>query len=126
MREPLEDKKNNLVEDKKNAPINRKLPDSKQAMPPGIKWKRNNLSLILAMVLVSIFLVQLLDSQNPVEEKSYSEFKTLISDTSLAITSIELQRIGEGYILTGERKLTPEEQAKRKETHSAFSSRTVR
>jgi cell division protease FtsH len=126
MREPLEDKKNKLVEDKKNAPINRKLPDSKQAMPPGNKWKRKNLSLILAMVLVSIFLVQLLDSQNPVEEKSYSEFKTLISDTSLAITSIELQRIGEGYILTGERKLTPDEQAKRKETHSAFSSRTVR
>ncbi|MDB5050914.1 MAG: ATP-dependent metalloprotease FtsH [Fibrobacteres bacterium] len=126
MREPLEDKKSNLVEDKKNAPVNRKLPDSKQAMPPGNKWKRKNLSLILAMVLVSIFLVQLLDSQNPVEEKNYTEFRNIIADTSLQITSIELQRIGEGYLLVGERKLTPDEQAKRKETHSAFSSRTVK
>src|SRR4051812_38478294 len=117
MREPLEDQKNKLVEDKKNAPVNRKqqLPDSKQPMPPGGKWKRKNLSLILIMVLVSIFLVQLLDSQNPVEEKTYSEFRSLIADTSLQITSIELQRIGEGYILVGERKLTPDEQAKRKE-----------
>ncbi|MDQ3003592.1 MAG: AAA family ATPase, partial [Fibrobacterota bacterium] len=78
------------------------------------------------MVLVSIFLVQLLDSQNPVEEKTYSEFRTIIADSGLGIISIELQRIGEGYILVGERKLTPDEQVKLKETSSAFSSRTVK
>jgi len=126
MPEPLEDK-SNLVEDKKNPQANRsKTPDSKQAVPPGNKWKRKNLSLILAMVLVSIFLVQLLDSQNPVEEKSYSDFQAIIADTTLAISSIEMQRIGEGYVLVGERELTPDEQAKRKETSSAFSSRTVK
>src|SRR5690606_2393079 len=126
MPEPLEDKRN-LVEDKKNPQANRsKTPDSKQAVPPGNKWKRKNLSLILAMVLVSIFLVQLLDSQNPVEEKSYSDFQAIIADTTLAISSIEMQRIGEGYVLVGERELTPDEQAKRKETSSAFSSRTVK
>ena len=129
MPEPLEDKKNNLVEDKKKGGmLNRsKTPDSKQiSPPPGNKWKRKNLSLILAMVLVSIFLVQLLDSQNPMEDKSYSEFRKIIADTSLQIMSINLQRIGEGYQLTGERKLTPEEQASRRETHSAFASRTVK
>jgi cell division protease FtsH len=127
MREPLDDQKSKLVEDKKNAPLNRKLPDTKQPVPPGgNKWKRKNLSLILIMVLVSIFLVQLLDSQNPVEEKSYSDFRAMVADTSLQIASVELQRIGEGYILVGERKLTPDEQARRKETHSAFSARTVK
>ncbi len=129
MREPLEDKKNNLVEDKKNGSmLNRpKVPDAKQATPPpGNKWKRKNISLILAMVLVSIFLVQLLDSQNPVEEKTYSDFRKIIADTSLQITSIDLQRIGEGYLVVGERKLTPEEQASRRENHSAFAARTIK
>ena len=127
MREPLEDKKNNLVEEKKSGMPNRsKIPDSKQTVPPGNKWKRKNLTLILAMVVVSIFLVQLLDSQNSVEEKSYSDFRRIIADTSYQISSIELQRIGEGYILVGERKLTPEEQVSRRETKSAFSSRSVK
>jgi len=129
MRDPVEDKKNNLVEDKKKtSKMNRpKIGEPKGAMPPGgNKWKRKNLSLILAMVLVSIFLVQLLDSQNPTEDKSYSEFKKIIADTSLQITAIELQRIGEGYQLTGDRKLTPEEQASRRENKSAFASRSIK
>lgn len=129
MSEPLDDKKNNLVEDKKNGSmLNRpKVPDSKQANPPpGNKWKRKNLGLILAMILVSVLLVNLLDSQNPMEEKNYSDFKKIIADTSLQITSIELQRTAEGFQLQGERKLTPEEQASRRETHSAFAARTIK
>ncbi len=103
-----------------------KAPDSKQANPPpGNKWKRKNLTLILGMVLVSIFLVQLLDSQNPVEEKNYSEFRKIISDTSLQITSIEMQRIGEGYQIVGERKLTPEEQSAHT-GKTAFTMRSVK
>ncbi len=131
MSEPLEDKKNNLVDDKKNGGLlnrNPKTPDSKQpaAPPGGGKWKRKNLTMILAMVAVSIFLVQLLDSQNPVEDKNYTDFKKILADTSLQITSVDFQRIGEGYLITGERKLTPEEQASRRENRSAFASRTVK
>src|SRR6185436_13314818 len=116
----IDDKRNNLVDDKKNGMPNRnKLPDSKQPVPPGgNKWKRKNISLLLAVVLVATVLVQLLDSQNPVEEKNYSEFKKIIADTTLVIKAVELQRIGEGYVFVGERQLTPQEQAERKATHT--------
>ena len=119
MPEPL-DERQNLVEEKKNRDgFNRnKIPDSKQPItPPGNKWKRKNLTLFLAMVVVAITLVQLLDHQNPVEEKTYSEFSDILADTSLDIVGIEMQRIGEGYLLVGERKLTPQEQADRREKH---------
>ena len=125
MPEPL-DERNNLVEEKKNREgFNRnKLPDSKQPVqPPGGKWRRKNLTLFLAMVVVAITLVQLLDHQNPVEEKKYSEFRAILQDTTLDIVSIEMQRIGEGYLLVGERKLTPEEQASRSETQAASPGR---
>jgi hypothetical protein len=128
MPEPL-DERQNLVEEKKNRDgFNRnKLPDSKQPLtPPGNKWKRKNLTLFLAMVVVAITLVQLLDHQNPVEEKKYSEFQDMIADSSLAIVGIEMQRIGEGYLLVGERQLTPEEQADRRDTQSARAARTVK
>ncbi len=130
MPEPL-DERNNLVEDKKNREgFNRnKLPDSKQPLqPPGGKWRRKNLTLFLAMVVVAITLVQLLDHQNPVEEKKYSEFRAILQDTTLDIVSIEMQRVVEGYLLVGERKLTPEEQASRSvsKASSAQAARTVK
>ncbi len=127
MRDPLEDKKNNLVQEKKNTSFNRnKIPDSKSGMPPGNKWKKKNLTIILGMVLVTMLLIQVLDSQNPLEDKNYSEFKKIIADTTLVVTSVELQRIAEGYSLVGERQLTPQEQLDHKQKHSAFSAKTVK
>jgi cell division protease FtsH len=127
MPEPL-DERNNLVEEKKNREGmgRNRIPDSKQPLPPNNKWKRKNLTLFLAMVVVAITLVQLLDHQNPVEEKNYSEFRAILADTSLVIESIELQRIGEGYQAIGTRKLRPEEQAERRENASAKAARTVK
>ncbi len=130
MGKPVEDK-NNLVDDKKNSNKeiprrDNKTPDSKPGMPPGNKWGRKNLTLILAMVLVSIFLIQLLDSQNPVEEKTYSEFRELMVDPAYEISTLELQRVGEGYLVVGERKLTPQEQAELREDRSALAARTVK
>ncbi len=129
MQEPL-DKKNNLVEDKKNNIFNRnKTSDPKQqgaAQSGGNKWRKKNLTLILVMIVASIFLVQLLDSQNPVEEKTYSDFRAIINNPEITINSIDLQKVGEGYVLVGERSLTPEEQAERGEGRTALAARTVR
>ncbi len=131
MGKPVEDKNNNLVDDKnqkskKEIPRRDKAPDSKQGTPQPGKLGRKNLTLILAMVLVAIFLIQLLDSQNPVEEKSYSQFREIIVDEKIKITSLELQRVGEGYLVVGERELSPQEQAEFREDRSALAARTVK
>ncbi len=117
MSDSFEDK-NNLVEDKKKGglPKRPKLEDGKSGSPTG-KWKRKNVFFLIAMIAASVLLVQLLEPQNQVEEKSYSDFRKLIEDSSLPIASMEITRIGEGYVLTGERKLTPQEQAEHRETH---------
>ncbi len=117
MSNPLEDKKSHLVEEKKaNPPKRRKADDSKPGLTPGNKWRNKNLALLIAMIGVSVLLVQLLDSQNQVEEKSYSDFRKLVADTSFPVTAVKITRIGEGYLLMGERKMTPEEQAGRPTT----------
>src|SRR5690606_35611478 len=46
-----------------------------------------------------------------VEEKTYSEFRRLVADTSWNITAVTLTRVAEGYELKGERRPTVEEQA---------------
>ncbi len=126
MASSLEDKKNHLVEEKKtNAPKRRKAEDSKPGLPPGNKWRNKNLVLLLVMIGVSVLLVQLLDSQNQIEDKTYSEFRQLISDTNFVISSVKITRIGEGYVLVGEHPLTPEEQASKRE-QGAFQGHTMR
>ena len=68
-------------------------------------------TIFLSAVLLFLVMVQLLDPQNQVDEKSYTEFRQLISDTSFHIAKVEITRIPEGYMLTGERKLSPQEDA---------------
>ncbi len=82
--------------------------------PLNNKWKRKNLSLLLLIILISIAVVKLVDTQNPQMELSFSEFKHMMSDASVTIKSAKVQRIGEGYIFIGEKELNPEEQAERK------------
>ncbi len=121
MRNPSEDEKSNLVEEKKSGlPKPRKPEDIKPGMPQGNKWKRKNLTMILIGVAVFAILVQLIDSNNKVDEKNYSEFRQLISDSNYHIASVTVKRIGEGYELLGERKLSPEEEIDLREKKAAF------
>jgi cell division protease FtsH len=111
-----EDKNTHLVE-------NRKLPaskdkDRKKSGDPkpgepggGSGWARRNIVLLIAVVAASILLVNLLESGNRVEEKTYSEFRRLVSDTAWPVTAVTLTRVSEGYELTGERRATVEEAA---------------
>ncbi len=119
MSNSLDDKNSRLVDDKKKdgLPKRPKAEDAK-GTPPG-KWKRKNILFLVAMVVASIAVVQFLDPKQ-VEEKSYSEFRSLIADTSFHIASVKIVRIPEGYELTGERKLTPQEEASQREAHGFF------
>ncbi len=119
------DDKNQLVGDKKSSLPKRPRTDDTKGTPPG-KWKRKNIWFLVGMILASVFLVQLLDPQNQVEEKSYSEFRRLISDTSFSITSVKITRISEGYELVGERKLSPQEQVQKRELRSVFQGQATR
>jgi cell division protease FtsH len=129
MPDPLEDKNSNLLEGKKDSLKKKpKLVEPKpgeSGTPGGGKWKSKNLILLVAMVAASFLLVQLLDSQNKVEEKSYSEFRKLIADTAYPITSVQIMRVGEGYALTGERRATPAEQAAHLEIKGGPDARTM-
>jgi cell division protease FtsH len=129
MPDSLEDKNNNLLDGKK-ASLNKK-PKSVEPKPgepggAGGKWKAKNLILLAAMVAASFLLVQMLDSQNKVEEKTYSEFRRLIADTAYPITAVQMIRVGEGYALTGERRATPAEQAAHRELKGGSDARTTR
>ncbi|MCD6023938.1 MAG: ATP-dependent metalloprotease FtsH [Fibrobacteria bacterium] len=129
MPDSLEDKNNNLL-DAKKASLNKK-PKSVEPKPgepggAGGKWKAKNLILLAAMVAASFLLVQMLDSQNKVEEKTYSEFRRLIADTAYPITAVQMLRVGEGYALTGERRATPAELAAQRELKGGAEARTTR
>jgi len=108
--------------------INRNRPnDPRNGVPPGgNKWRRKNLSLILGMVLITLVLVQLLNSQSGVEEKNYTEFRRMMADSSLVISSVTLTRINEGFQLEGERRLAPEEQVVKRENQGVFSGQATR
>jgi len=124
----LEDKNSQLVDDKKKGGIPKrpnKADESKPGAPPG-KWKRKNIAFLIAMVAASVLLVQVLEPQNQIEDKSYSEFRTLIADTSFHIASVKITRIPEGYELIGERKLSPQEEAAQQNTRGFFQGKTSR
>jgi len=128
MPDPFEDKNNNLLDGKKVSLKKKPRVEPKPGepgTPGGGKWKAKNLILLVAMVAASFLLVQMLDSQNKVEEKSYSEFRKLIADTAYPITSVEIMRVGEGYALTGERRATPAEQAAHLELKGGSDTRTM-
>ena len=120
------DDKNNLVGDKKKSgsPKRPKQDDSKGATPG--KWRRKNVAFLIAMIAASILLVQLLEPQNQVEEKSYSEFSKLMDDTAFGIATVEITRIGEGYVVIGERKLSPQEQVERRQIQGLFQGRAAK
>ena len=121
------EEKNRLMEDPKGSiPKRKKIEEPKPGMPPGNKWRRRNLSVLIAMVIASVVLVQILDTQNRVEEKSYSDFRKLIADTTFQISAVEILRVGEGYVLLGVRKLSPEDQASQGEIKGAKRGRTER
>jgi cell division protease FtsH len=118
MPKSLEDKNSNLLDGKKAALKKGSKPGDPKPGDPGAgggKWKGKNILLLAAMVAASFVLVQMLDSQNKVEEKSYTEFRKMIADTSYPITKVKMMRIGEGYALTGERRATLAEQAAHRE-----------
>ena len=112
MPESLEDKNARLVETKKPAVKDRKKAgDPRPGEPGGGGWPRRNILLLIAMIGASLLLVNVLDAGNRVEEKTYSEFRRLVADTSWNITAVTLTRVAEGYELKGERRPTVEEQA---------------
>src|SRR5690606_7467946 len=88
MPESLEDKNARLVEAGKPAAKDRKKArDPRHGGEPGGGWPRRNLLLLIAMIGASLLLVNLLDAGNRVEEKTYSEFRRLVADTSWNITA---------------------------------------
>ncbi len=112
-----EDKNTNLVETPKSTSKDKdgkKTGNPKSGEPGGGGWPRRNIILLVAVVAASLLLVNLLESGNRVEEKSYSDFRRLVSDTSWPVTSVTLTRVSEGYELNGERRATVEEAAAEK------------
>jgi cell division protease FtsH len=126
---PVQDNPSRLVDDSRRRMTPRKNSnDPRNGAPPGgngNKWRRKNLSLLLGMVLLALILVQLLNSQSGVQEKNYSEFRQMMADTSLVITSLKLTRISEGFQVQGERALSREEQANQSKSQADGSNRTV-
>ncbi len=115
MPDPREDKNPQLVETKKSSSAkekdSKKTSDPKSGEPAGGGWPRKNILLIILMVAASLLLVNLLDSSNRAEEKSYSEFRRLVADTTWSITEVTITRVAEGYEVKGLRRPTAEEAA---------------
>src|SRR5690606_30223845 len=115
MPESLEDKNPNLIDNQKSPQSRkgkeRKKPSDPKPGEPGGGWPRKNILLILLMVAASLFLVNLLDSGNRAETKTYSEFRRLVADTSWTVTEVTMTRVAEGYAVEGLRRPTAEEAA---------------
>jgi cell division protease FtsH len=126
MPDSLEDKNANLVENKKPVVKDRKKSGDPKSGEPGGGWPRKNIILLIAMIAASLLLLQLLDSGNRVEEKTYSEFRRLAADTAWPVTSVTITRVSEGYELTGERRATVEEDAASRGLKGAPEARPVR
>lgn len=101
MPESLEDKNPNLIDNQKSPQSQkgkeRKKPSDPKPGEPGGGWPRKNILLILLMVAASLVLVNLLDSGNRAETKTYSEFRRLVADTSWTVTEVTMTRVAEGY-----------------------------
>jgi len=114
MPDPLEDKNAKLIENPKTSSLkdkDRKKPVDPKSGEPGGGWPRKNIILIILMVAASLLLLNLLDSGNRAEEKSYSEFRRLVADTTWSVTEVTITRVAEGYEVKGMRGPTAEETA---------------
>jgi len=86
-------------------------------------FKNKNFFVIIAMLLIILFMMQLYTEENNLE-LSRTEFLAMMSDSNTEITELSLQKVVDGVLIEGRRKMTESEIEKSKSKQNAFSRLT--
>lgn len=104
----------------KEQPLKDTLPKTKTSM-----WRNKNFLFIIFMILLGIFLLRMY-SQDMGNSITRTQFLSWMESDTVQIESLSLQKVNDGVVVSGLRKLTPEEESKQVRSIGATTRSTPR